>query len=86
MLLSVVTIFEMNSPFQWVRSLLKEEKIHDLNLQPRTCSHPINARTLTGVCRAVRMFSSCIFQVSISIGTFCESPEERMIFLIFVSL
>jgi len=23
---------------------VKEEKIHDLNLQPRICSHPINAR------------------------------------------
>jgi len=22
----------------------KKKKIHDLNLQPRTCSHPINAR------------------------------------------
>ena len=26
--------------------------------QPRTCSHPINTRTLTGVCQAVRTFSS----------------------------
>ena len=46
---------------------VEEEKIHDLNLQPRTCSHPINARTLTGVCQAVRMISSCIFQVAIYI-------------------
>ena len=52
---------------------MKEEKIHDLNLQPRTCSHPINARTLTGVCQAVRIFSSCIFQASISIGTFVSN-------------
>ena len=52
---------------------VKEEKIHDLNLQPRTCSHPINARTLTGVCQAVRIFSSCIFQESISIGTFVSN-------------
>ena len=28
--------------------------------QPRTSSHPINARTLTGVCQAVRMFSRSI--------------------------
>ena len=34
--------------------------------QPRTCSHPINSRTLTGVCQAVRMFSPCQFQVYIS--------------------
>ena len=31
--------------------------------QPRTRSHPINARTLTGVCQAVRMFSPCQFHV-----------------------
>ena len=44
---------------------VKEEKIYEW-----TCSHPIYARTLIGVCQAVRMFSSHIFQVSISIGTF----------------
>ena len=27
--------------------------------QPRTCSHPINAQTLTGICQVVRMFSPC---------------------------
>ena len=37
--------------------------------QPRTCSHLINTRTLTGVCQVVRMFSPCQFQVYISIGT-----------------
>ena len=37
--------------------------------RPRTCSHPINALTLTGVCQAVRMFSPCQFQVYVSIGT-----------------
>ena len=37
--------------------------------QPRTCSHLINARTLTGVCQVVTMFSPCQFQVYISIGT-----------------
>ena len=39
--------------------------------QPQTCSHLINARGLTGVCQAVRMFSPCQFQVYIyiSIGT-----------------
>ena len=26
---------------------------------PRTCIHLINARTLTGVCQVVRMFSPC---------------------------
>ena len=31
--------------------------------QPRTCSHPINARMLTGVCQAVRMFSLYQFHV-----------------------
>ena len=35
---------------------------------PRTCSHPIYARTLTGVYRVVRMFSACYFHVIISIG------------------
>ena len=34
--------------------------------QPRTCSHPINARTLTGVCQAVRMFSPCQFHAYVS--------------------
>ena len=37
--------------------------------QPQTCSHPINARTLTGVCQAVRMFSPCQFHVYVSIET-----------------
>ena len=37
--------------------------------QPRTCSHPINARTLTGVFQAVRMFTPCQFHVYVSIGT-----------------
>ena len=32
---------------------------------PQTCSHPINAQTLTGVCQVVRMFSPCQFQVYI---------------------
>ena len=44
----------------------KGEKIHG---QPRTCSHPINARTLTGVFQAVRTFSPCQFHVYVSIGT-----------------
>ena len=35
---------------------------------PRTCSHPIYARTLTGVYQVVRMFSPCYFHVIISIG------------------
>ena len=35
---------------------------------PRTCSHLIYARTLTGVYRVVRMFSPCYFHVIISIG------------------
>ena len=47
----------------------KEKKSMTGPGQPRTCSHPINARTLTGVCQAVRMFSPCQFQVYISIGT-----------------
>ena len=37
--------------------------------QPRTFGHPINARTLTGVCQAVRIFSSYYFHVFVSIGT-----------------
>ena len=28
--------------------------------QPRTCSHPIYAQTLTGVCQAIRIFSPCL--------------------------
>ena len=35
---------------------------------PQTCSHPIYARTLTGVYQVVRMFSPCYFHVIISIG------------------
>ena len=35
---------------------------------PRTCSHLIYARTLTGVYQVVRMFSPCYFHVIISIG------------------
>ena len=35
----------------------------------RTCSRPINARTLTGVCQAVRMFSPCQVHVYVSTGT-----------------
>ena len=37
--------------------------------QSRTCSHPINARMLTGVCQAVRMFSPFQFHVYVFIGT-----------------
>ena len=37
--------------------------------QPRTCSHPINVQTLTGVCQVVRTFSPCKFYVYVSIGT-----------------
>jgi len=37
--------------------------------QPRTCSHPIYARTFTGVHQAVRYFSSCYFCVLVSIGS-----------------
>ena len=37
--------------------------------RPQTCSHPINAQTLTGVCEVVSMFSPCQFHVYISIGT-----------------
>ena len=37
--------------------------------KPQTCSHPIYARTLMGVCQAVRMLFSCYFQVFLSIGT-----------------
>ena len=36
--------------------------------QPQTCSHPINARMLTRVCQAVRIFSY-YFHVFVSIGT-----------------
>ena len=35
---------------------------------PRTCSHPIYARTLTGVYQVVRMFSPSCFHVIIFIG------------------
>jgi len=37
------------------------EKIHDAPRQPQTCSHLIYARTLTGVCQAIRIFSPCFF-------------------------
>jgi len=43
-----------------------EKKIHDAPRQPRTCSHPIYARTLTGVCQAIRIFSPCFFHAFIS--------------------
>jgi len=45
------------------------EKIHDAPGQPQTCSHPIYARTLTGVCQAIRIFSPYFFHESISTGT-----------------
>ena len=35
---------------------------------PRTCSHPIYARMLTGTYQVVRMFSPYYFRVIISIG------------------
>jgi len=38
-------------------------------MQPRTCSHAIYARALTGIHQAVRYFLLAIFHVSISIGT-----------------
>ena len=37
--------------------------------QPRTCSHLINARMFTGVCQAVRIFSSYYFHVFVTIET-----------------
>ena len=37
--------------------------------QPRTCSHPIKAQTLTGVCQVVRISFPCLFQVFVSIGS-----------------
>ena len=40
--------------------------------QPRTCSHLINARMLTGVFQAVRMFSPCQFHVY----TVCMYPRN----------
>ena len=39
--------------------------------QPQTCSHPIKAQTLTGICHAARMFTFmhvCIY-VYVSIGS-----------------
>jgi len=56
------------------------EKIHDAPRQPRTCSHPIYARTLTGVCQAIRIFSPCFFHVFISIdGAVCDC-KAAMVF------
>ena len=46
---------------------------------PQTCSHPINAQTLTGVCQVVRMFSPCQFQVYIYISRHtivCRAAQE----------
>ena len=40
--------------------------------QPRTCSHLINAQTLTGVCQVVRMFSPCQFHVK---GNYFQSKK-----------
>ena len=37
--------------------------------QHRTCSHPINAQMLTGVCQVIRMSSPCEFQVYVFIGS-----------------
>ena len=45
----------------------KEKKSMTGPRQPRTCNHPINTQTLTGVCQAVRMFSPCQFHVYIYI-------------------
>ena len=44
------------------------EKIHDAPRQPRTCSHPIYTRTLTGVWQAIKIFSPCFFHAFISIN------------------
>jgi len=49
-----------------LKSCRQEKKFKTaLNLQ-----HPIYARTLTGVCQAIRIFSPCFFHVFISTGTY----------------
>ena len=49
--------------------LQTRQKIHDAPKQPRTYSHPIYVRTLTGVYQVIRMFSPCFFHVFLSMGT-----------------
>ena len=34
--------------------------------QPQTCSHPINARTLTGVCQVFKIFSAYTYSYKTS--------------------
>ena len=53
------SLLKMVSQDSMFEKLQTGEKIHDAPRQPRTCSHPIYARTLTGVCQAIRIFSPC---------------------------
>ena len=61
------------------------EKIHDAPRQPGTCSHPIYARTLTGICQAIRIFlpaffmylypcdQECIKSVIVALSFYCTA-------------
>ena len=57
------------------------EKIHDAPVQPRTCSHPIYARMLTGVCQAIRIFSPCFFHVFISYMDLIHTDVKKAAFV-----
>ena len=59
------------------------EKIHDAPRQPRTCSHSIYARMLTGVCQAIRTFSPCFF-CYISIHVIVYAYTFIIIIFVFV--
>ena len=53
---------KMLSLRQYVWKVADRKKIHDAPRQPRTCSHPIYARTITGVCQAISsLLFSCIY-------------------------
>ena len=69
--------------------LQTEEKIYDAPGQPRTCSHPIYARTLTGVCPAIRTFlhsstllllDMCLF-ANCSISSACIKVLPKLTFV-----
>ena len=61
-----------------LKSCRQEKKIHDAPRQPRTCSHPIYAQTLTGVCQVIRIFSPCVFHAFISTGTLDSNKTKSM--------
>ena len=54
--------------------------------QPRTCSHPINARTLTGVCQTVLSISCICIQGILESDLLSQStPVNQMDISLFIN-